>query len=371
MARSAIERTFTVRDKLPRVSKKNWGFGNVYQRGRVWWIYYSHQGRMRHESSKSRNKEDANKLLKKRLAESQAGTVTVQQDATTVDALLDNLLKDYEANNKSLYWARLVVNRHLRPFFGYYKASKVGSALISKYFYERHAKEIKNGTINRELALLRSAFYMGAKMDPPMVSKVPRIEKFKEDPARKGFFEKDAFDKILQHLPADVQDVTIFAQQTGTRKSEILAIRWPQVNFTSATIRLEHGETKNDEARILPMTKTLRQMLERRKQERDDLWPDSEWVFSRQGRRILDFKGAWAAACVKAGLAGKKGKPEMLFHDLRRTGVRNLIRAGVPEKVAMLISGHKTRSVFDRYHIVDERDLHEAARKLERLDESE
>jgi intergrase/recombinase len=106
-------------------------------------------------------------------------------------------------------------------------------------------------------------------------------------------------------------------------------------------------------------------ILVMQRQSRDQKWPTCPWVFFRWGKRIKEFKNAWVEASKRAGLVDEKENPVRLFHDLRRTGVRNLVRAGVPERVAMLISGHKTRSVFDRYNIVDERDLHIAAQKLE------
>ena len=84
-------------------------------------------------------------------------------------------------------------------------------------------------------------------------------------------------------------------------------------------------------------------------------------VFHIEGNPFKSYRKAWKTACRKAGLPGR------IPHDLRRTAVRNLVRAGVSEVVAMKMTGHKTRSIFDRYDIVSQGDLNDAARKLETL----
>lgn len=129
-------------------------------------------------------------------------------------------------------------------------------------------------------------------------------------------------------------------------------------------IRLRAEESKNGQGRTLALEGDLWMIIQRRWAERTITHQNktkgiSRYVFHHDGHQIVDLKKAWAKACAAAGVGPR------LFHDFRRTAIRNMVRAGVPETVAMKISGHKTRSVFDRYNITDERDLREAMQKTQ------
>jgi integrase len=171
--------------------------------------------------------------------------------------------------------------------------------------------------------------------------------------------EPQDFLKLHNALPDHLKPVLTMAYYTGMRVGEILSLRWEQVDLWTQEVRLNPGGTKNDEARTISFEGELHACFRIQKEIRYALYPGCPWVFFRKGKPIRSYRQGWERGLQGAGLHG------LLVHDLRRSGVRNLLRAGVHERVAMAISGHKTRSVFDRYNIVSGRDLKEAAQKLD------
>ena len=133
----------------------------------------------------------------------------------------------------------------------------------------------------------------------------------------------------------------------------------------AGTVSLDVGSTKNGEGRTVYLTVALRTLLQAQKAAFEALAKTQETitprVFHRHGKPIRHFYKAWQSACTAAGCPGK------LLHDFRRRAVRNYVRAGIPERVAMAMSGHKTRAVFDRYDIVSPTDLQAAAVKLDQI----
>jgi len=320
------------------------------------------------------NKKDAERYLSAALRDRDLGTFA-EPSKITMGVLFDDLVRDYDVNGKRLDWASIVVEKHLRPFFGNVRAAKLTSDLLNRYIQHRHSKGVANGTINREFTLFRRSLNLGREAGPPKVFNVLKIPKLDEAPPRAGFFEHDEFGAMRQELPDYLRPVLTFGYYTGCRKGEILALKLVQVDLAERLVRLNPGETKNDEARIVPLDGEFYETLAFQRQVRDERYPDCPWVFFRDGERVRgDFREPWEAAAKAAATRAEKPvrslwgfeneRPAKLFHDLRRTGIRNLVRAGVSERVAMLISGHKSHSVFDRYNIVNERDIRDAGRKL-------
>jgi len=141
--------------------------------------------------------------------------------------------------------------------------------------------------------------------------------------------------------------------------SEISVLTWKQVDRNQGIVRLEVGETKNDAARTVYLDDELKEIFNHQWESRKTAQKLFSYVFlNRKGSdRIKRFDKAWKKACLEAGIGIR------LFHDFRRTAVRNIVKSTVPERVAMMISGHKTRSVFDRYNIVNDQDLKLAAKQ--------
>jgi len=202
---------------------------------------------------------------------------------------------------------------------------------------------------------------IGARQTPPKVDRVPYIPMLKENNTRKGFFEHGEYLALKDALPDYLKGFITFAYKTGWRVSEISNLTWNQVDREQGIVRLEPGEAKNDEGRTVYLDEELKEVFIQQWEKRKKSGKLTPYVFlARNGKDMVkDFRKAWNTACEDAGI-GKR-----LFHDFRRTAVRNMVRAGIPERVAMMVSGHKTRSVFERYNIVNDTDLKLAAQRQE------
>ncbi len=239
------------------------------------------------------------------------------------------------------------------------RAGEIDSAKISAYILQRQAKGLRNATINNELRALKRILNLGHMSTPPKVVSVPHIRLLEENNVRTGFFEDEEYHNLKSALPFHLKPVVTMAFYTGMRKGEILGLRWDQVDLLEGKITLNPRDTKSKEGRVIYMVEELSATLRFQKSIRDTKHPECPWVFfNGDGDQIGRFDKSWSTACKKAGLEGR------IFHDFRRTGIRNMVRAGVPESVAMRISGHKTRSVFERYNIVNEDDLRKAAKNI-------
>ena len=353
------------------------GDGRIYKpkRSRYLYIAYCHNGKEICESAREaicaaaarkRNFTDqdargvAERLLKKRLREidnDKEGLkpfVGPQQDRLTVGNLLDSLESELKLRNiKSLHQTQNHL-RIVRKYFGDLRAVNVSTDTIHRYIEKSLTDGLAPSTVNGRTALLREAFRLA--MRRRRLSFVPEFPRLRVDNAREGFFSKPEFFAVLSNLgDQDIADYMEWFYWTGMRPGEIRSLTWQAFDRETWTLRLHARNAKTGKGRVLALEGPLQEIIQRRMRARRF---SCDLIFHRNGKSVGTFYKRWYRAC-KAAEISERRRP----YDCRRTAVRNMLRAGVSERIAMSISGHRTRAVFDRYNIVNEQDIAEALSK--------
>jgi integrase len=377
--------------------------GSVYSRKRspYLWIKYHQNGRPVRESTGTKNETVARRMLRTREGDVERGIpIDPKVGRITFDEAAEDMLNDYKANRKRTFKdAKRRIKKHLAPFFGNrrmititttelraYVAKRLADGTPVRHKGERWAKAegsvpnvprqpVSAGEINRELTVLKRMFSLAVQAGKLL--RKPHFPMLRENNVRAGFFEREQYLSVLKHLPTSMQPVVTFAFVTGWRiNSEVLPLQWRQVDLKVGEVRLDPGTTKNLEGRIFYLTSELKELLAAQRKAANriqrrkgmivqhvffhDVPTKSGDVGFWSGHAIAPsgFYHAWCRARIAAGCPGS------IPHDFRRTAIRNMVRAGIPERVAMKLSGHKTRSVFDRYNVVSDGDLRDASRRL-------
>lgn len=379
-------------------SRARTGSGSVFKPkgSRNWYVaYYTAPGRQITESSRSNVKAVAQSLLQTRLEAVGRGDQQPQRAAHLLLAeLLMDVLLDYKTNGQAtLGDAESRIRLHLAPFFkidvvtekegkrltglsGGVNALSVRNVDAQRYILLRRAEGAKDASIANELALLRRALNLAVKN-----GKLPHAAYIglpaNADRPREAFLEPAQYRELMSHLPEHMKPLVSLAFHTGMRRGELVKIKCDQVDLDQGVLYLSAKETKTKEARVIPIPAEPLAMLRIQKLRRDAEDPSCQVVFFRPRRLCVDGPGSklvpigdyrvgWKKAVAAAGLTKLVEEKGFVFHSLRNSAIRQLMRSGVSQTVAMKISGHRTVSVFQRYNCTSFDDLKDAAQKLDK-----
>jgi integrase len=353
----------------------------------TWWCKIYVNGQPIRLNTKTTRQRAARDFMRAKETDGKRGLpVLAKVNRKTVGDLLEDVVNDYRANGqRSLDGVICRVEKYLRPYFGTLNAACVTDDQVRQYITQRRDAGAAPATVNRELAVLGR----GYRLNKRTVTVAPEIPTLREQNARKGFFERAAFEAVRDALPVPFRPLLAVAYITGWRvKSELLPMEWRQVDFKARVLRLEPNTTKNGLGREFPFTEALEAALLAQRAYTDTVQKQRgaiiPHVFHRAtGARVRTWRRPWLKALLRVGLAHRETNedgtlkpggriiPHVIPHDFRRTAIRNLARAGVSEAIAMKMCGHETRAVFDRYNITTGDDLRAAAAKLDAVSAAE
>ena len=318
----------------------------LYKRGEIWWMSFTYQGRQYRRSTETEDKKLATRIFDKLRGEVAEGKwfERLPGEHCKFRDLMEKYIAEYSAVNKaaSSHKRDKSLVKQLQSVFGDRYLTDITPAMISDYKVKRRAEGVSPRTINYELTTMSHAFNIairewGLASDNP----VKKVKKERVSNTIERWLTMKEEKKLLQASPVWLQDIIVFAIHTGLRQSEILDLKWSQVDMNRRTITIL--EQKNRGVDTLPLNETAMSVL--RDRYRADVQLDS-YVFpntmsSRKGNRLLIT--SFHAALKKSGVRNFR------FHDLRHTFATRLIQNGVDLYTVQKLGRWKTVTMVQRY----------------------
>jgi integrase len=326
----------------------------IYKRKNTWYIDYMYHGKRGREKI-GRDKKTAELVLKDmelKIARGEHLGIH-EQKKIRFDEFIVNYLNVSKANKKPQSYRRdIVSSKNLMPHFGDEYLDDINPYLIEQYRITRLNK-VTPSTINREVACLRHCFTKAIEWGYAKDNPVKKVKFMKEPAGRARFLESSEINRLLLECSPWLKPIVIVALNTGMRKSEILNLKWVQVNWNNKMITIT--DTKNNEPKFIPMNETVYSTL------RKLYHVENMYVFrNRAGMPYTDVYKIFCNAVERAGIK------DFRFHDLRHTFASHLAMNGCNLRAIQQLLGHKDFQMTLRYSHLSKSHLRDSVNTLDK-----
>lgn len=309
-----------------------------------WTVYWRENGTQRRISLRTADRS----VAEQRLIDFQRAKA--QQDiGENVEGIVTAYLADKKDRARS-YKSMVTAWRALQPYFAHVRPDQISRDMCRTYTDERRKGGVKNGTIIKDLGVLKAALRWAGRTDGAVFDMPPT------PPPRDVYLTRAEFSRLMDacELP-HIKLFILLALSTAGRASALLELTWDRVDMERGQIRLSAGERGRKGRATVPMTKSVRTALEAAAKARE-----SHYVIEWSGQRVKSVKRAFATACRNAGLSG------ISPHVMRHTAAVWMAEDGIGmEEIAQFLGHSDPRVTYRVYARFSPNYLRKAATALE------
>ena len=323
----------------------------------IWYINKVIKGKRLYESTGSSSLEEAERYLAKRITEIREQLIYGARKSYTFIEAATKYLK--EEDKKSID-RDAVTLKVVMPYIGELPLEQIHVGTLEQFVSDRKAAGIKNGTINRDLAIISRVLKLAAKLwrdefGNSWLQEAPLLPLLKNDNRKPFPINQEQQGNLIAELPPHLQAMVLFALNTGCRESEITGLEWCEEDTKQSVFIVPGHRTKNGLDKIVPLNSITIDIVNAQRGKND------EFVFTFKGKSVQRVNGhAWRNARFRAGI------PQCRVHDLRHTFGQRLRSAGVSYETRQDLLGHKSNRITDHYCKAEVAELHDAVEKLSR-----